>query len=304
MILSETDSTSTLNKPNLRVVLYEGDGSRPIEKQRRREILSSLLKAGFPVSRVTPNTGEVSHSDRSPLLILGDFEDPELPGASISGSKAETILQSISSTDSTDAILQHVQDFQEKTESRKPDEWMPWFPVIDYDRCTNCMQCLSFCLFGVYDVDEDHQITVKNQDKCKTNCPACSRVCPEVAIMFPKYHAGPANGDEVRDEDIHRESMKIDISALLGGNIYQKLRERREAAKERFARERDEEKALMERKRCLKKLTSEMDIPPEVLKSLPSPAEIRQRAEEAARKASEASIAKRKRDFQGDYSDS
>jgi NAD-dependent dihydropyrimidine dehydrogenase PreA subunit len=166
------------------------------------------------------------------------------------------------------------------------------------------MQCLSFCLFGVYDVDEEQQITVKNQDKCKTNCPACSRVCPEVAIMFPKYHAGPANGDEVKEEDVHRESMKIDISALLGGNIYQKLRERREAAKERFARERDEEKALLERKRCLKKLTKEMDIPPEVLKSLPSPSEIKQRAEEAARKASEASIAKRKRDFQGDYGDS
>ena len=98
--------------------------------------------------------------------------------------------------------------------------------------------------------------------------------------------------------------MKIDISALLGGDIYQKLRERREAAKERFARERDEEKALLERKRCLKKLTKEMDIPPEVLSSLPSPAEIKQRAEEAARKASEASMARRKKDFQGDYGDS
>ena len=144
---------------------------------------------------------------------------------------------------------------------------------------------------------------MQNEDKCKTNCPACSRVCPEVAIMFPKYHAGPANGDEVKDEDIHRESMKIDISALLGGNIYQKLRERRESAKERFARERDDKRALAERKNCLNKLTKEMDVPPEVLASLPSPGEIRKRAEEAARKASEASMAKRQRDFDGDYSD-
>src|SRR2546422_3501427 len=36
----------------------------------------------------------------------------------------------------------------------KHGEWKPWFPVIDYDRCTNCMQCLSFCLFGVYGVED------------------------------------------------------------------------------------------------------------------------------------------------------
>ena len=65
--------------------------------------------------------------------------------------------------------------------------WKPWFPVIDYDRCTNCMQCLSFCLFDVYGVSTDGKIQVQNQDNCKTDCPACSRVCPEVAIMFPKY---------------------------------------------------------------------------------------------------------------------
>ena len=59
------------------------------------------------------------------------------------------------------------------------------------------MQCLSFCLFGVYGVDDEKRIQVQNQDNCKTNCPACSRVCPEAAIMFPKYKAGPINGDVV-----------------------------------------------------------------------------------------------------------
>src|SRR3970040_2492514 len=54
--------------------------------------------------------------------------------------------------------------------------WKPWFPVIDYERCTNCMQCLSFCLFGVYGVDGGQRIQVQNNDNCKTNCPACSRV--------------------------------------------------------------------------------------------------------------------------------
>ena len=37
--------------------------------------------------------------------------------------------------------------------------------------------------------------------------------------------------------------------------------------------------------------------------SLPSPEEIKERAAEAARKASEASMAKRQRDFDGDYSE-
>ena len=91
----------------------------------------------------------------------------------------------------------------------KQGEWKPWFPVIDYDRCTNCMQCLSFCLFGVYGVDKNQNLEVQNQDSCKTNCPACSRVCPEAAIMFPKYKSGPINGEAVTDADLQREKMKI-----------------------------------------------------------------------------------------------
>ncbi|HVV71827.1 MAG TPA: ferredoxin family protein, partial [Verrucomicrobiae bacterium] len=164
----------------------------------------------------------------------------------------------------------------------------PWFPVIDYDRCTNCMQCLSFCLFGVYGVDEQHRIQAQNQEQCKTNCPACSRVCPEAAIMFPKYKAGPINGDVVKASDLGREKMKIDISALLGGDVYSVLRQRSESAKVRFSKERDDKKALQERQACLTKLASAGDIPPEVLLSLPSPEEIARRAEEAKAKATAA----------------
>jgi Pyruvate/2-oxoacid:ferredoxin oxidoreductase delta subunit len=164
--------------------------------------------------------------------------------------------------------------------------WKPWFPVIDYDRCTNCMQCLSFCLFGVYGVDEEKRIQVQNQDNCKTNCPACSRVCPEAAIMFPKYKAGPINGDIVSDSDLNREKMKIDISALLGGDVYDMLRNRSQRAQSRFSKERDADKALAERQKCLVKLGQIVnDVPPEVLMSLPSPDEIARKAEEAAAKA-------------------
>jgi len=144
------------------------------------------------------------------------------------------------------------------------------------------MQCLSFCLFGVYGVDADQKIQVQNNDNCKTNCPACSRVCPEAAIMFPKYKAGPINGDLVSDADLQREKMKVDISALLGGDIYSMLRNRSEKAKSRFSKERDSDKALKERQKCLVKLAQASDIPPEVLMSLPSPEEIQRRAQEAS----------------------
>jgi NAD-dependent dihydropyrimidine dehydrogenase PreA subunit len=169
-----------------------------------------------------------------------------------------------------------------------PHAWKPWFPVIDYSRCTNCMQCLSFCLFDVYGVSADKTIQVQNQSNCKTDCPACSRVCPEVAIMFPKYRHGPINGEDVADADVRREAMKVDISALLGGDIYSMLRDRSAKAKSRFSKERDDERALKERQTCLVTLKRDLDIPAEVLASLPSPEEILAKAEAARRRAEEA----------------
>ena len=163
--------------------------------------------------------------------------------------------------------------------------WKPWYPVIDYSRCTNCMQCLSFCLFDVYGVSTDQKIQVQNQSNCKTECPACSRVCPEVAIMFPKYRHGPINGEEIKTDDVRREAMKVDISALLGGDIYSMLRDRSVKAKSRFSKERDDDRALQERQNCLVALKKDMDIPAEVLAALPSPEEILAKAEAAKRRA-------------------
>jgi NAD-dependent dihydropyrimidine dehydrogenase PreA subunit len=170
-----------------------------------------------------------------------------------------------------------------------PAAWKPWFPVIDYSRCTNCMQCLSFCLFDVYGVSAGSKIQVQNQSNCKTDCPACSRVCPEVAIMFPKYRHGPINGEEVKADDIRREAMKVDISALLGGDVYSMLRDRSVKAKSRFSKERDDERALKERQTCLIALQRDLDVPAEVLAALPSPAEILAKAE-AARVRAQAAI--------------
>jgi Pyruvate/2-oxoacid:ferredoxin oxidoreductase delta subunit len=88
-----------------------------------------------------------------------------------------------------------------------------WYPVIDYSRCTNCMECLDFCLFGVYGVDALDRLVVENQDNCKKGCPACSRVCPEHAIMFPDYKTPAIAGAPVGSIG----GLKIDLSKLFGG---------------------------------------------------------------------------------------
>jgi NAD-dependent dihydropyrimidine dehydrogenase PreA subunit len=62
-----------------------------------------------------------------------------------------------------------------------------WYPVVDFSRCTGCLDCLQFCLFGVYEQDPQGKLVVRNPDKCKPGCPACSRICPQSAIMFPLF---------------------------------------------------------------------------------------------------------------------
>jgi NAD-dependent dihydropyrimidine dehydrogenase PreA subunit len=88
-----------------------------------------------------------------------------------------------------------------------------WYPVIDYSRCTNCMECIDFCLFGVYGVDGEERILVENQDNCKKGCPACSRVCPEQAIIFPDYKTPAIAGAPVGAIG----NLKIDLTKLFGG---------------------------------------------------------------------------------------
>ena len=259
---------------NLRVILYEGPGSTPLGNEARYQMLTSLLDDGFEVTR--PVVGQaVAPSDNAPLLVLGLLDRP--PTFATDG---EVHFRNLADMKALDAA----REIREETGARTLAAWKPWFPVIDFDRCTNCMQCLTFCLFDVYGVDKQQNITVQNQDNCKTDCPACSRVCPEVAILFPKYTKGPINGDVVREQDIQREAMKVDITTLLGGDLYGSLRTRQREARKRFSTERDESKALLERKRCLGKLKKELDIPEEVLMTLPSAEDIEERAARAKAK--------------------
>jgi len=65
-----------------------------------------------------------------------------------------------------------------------------WYPVIDRSLCVACGHCVQFCLFGVYSSSDG--VAVVQPDCCKPGCPACSRVCPQGAIIFPLYDKDPA----------------------------------------------------------------------------------------------------------------
>jgi hypothetical protein len=88
-----------------------------------------------------------------------------------------------------------------------------WYPVVDFDRCNDCLECLNFCLFGVYGLDAAGAITVEQPDACRPGCPACARVCPQAAIIFPQ-HNDPAIAGDPRAS---LAGLKLDLSQLLSG---------------------------------------------------------------------------------------
>ncbi|HID78406.1 MAG TPA: hypothetical protein EYP56_20745 [Planctomycetaceae bacterium] len=88
-----------------------------------------------------------------------------------------------------------------------------WYPVIDYGRCNHCLECLNFCLFGVFSLQENRQLSVEEPDACRPGCPACSRICPQGAIMFPQ-HDDPAIAG---DPKASRSAWKLDLSQLFSG---------------------------------------------------------------------------------------
>ena len=271
--------------PVFRVALYEGAGAETLASSQRAELVRSLLEKGYAVTCIRPG-GAVSDSIDGRLLVLGRFTETQPREAQDDTGKVTLHFRHIDGLDAS-RISDLVDQVRNEWNVPKPGGWKPWFPVIDYGRCTNCMQCLSFCLFDVYGVSTEGKIKVQKAQNCKTDCPACSRVCPEVAILFPKYKTGPINGDEVKAEDLQREKMKIDISALLGGDIYAALRQRSDGAKARFSKERDEKRALEERKKCLAKLQEALDIPPELMNALPSVEQIQAKAAAALGRAAE-----------------
>jgi NAD-dependent dihydropyrimidine dehydrogenase PreA subunit len=296
---------STKVCPPTRVMLCSPANEARESANRTLEIVRLLLERGYSVCRTSaqpgetaiPLTVEIGTIHTNPKRQRGnDLATSLTLRVSISDNRGQyDAAPHVDPDDVSPAEVADQVDRIVQADGQSKPNWKPWFPVIDRNRCTNCMQCLSFCLFDVYAVTPDGKIAVANPANCKTDCPACSRVCPEVAIIFPKYRWGPMNGEEPGAGGSRREVVKVDISALLGGDVYSMLRDRSQRARSRFSKERNDDRALEERRRCLAKLqqdVKDLDIPPEVMAALPSPEEIREKAQAARRKA-QAALAQR-----------
>ena len=112
--------------------------------------------------------------------------------------------------------IPHVEIFATQDDVQMPDgeisggqvEWFDgilqprWYPIIDDANCTACMECVNYCLFGVYAIGNDSRPFVDQPDACRDGCPACARVCPSKAIMFPLYEDSAIAGyeQEVADD--------------------------------------------------------------------------------------------------------
>ena len=88
------------------------------------------------------------------------------------------------------------------TLERFDESLMPrWYPIIDHSKCTACLECVNYCLFGVYSISEESRPFVEQPDACRDGCPACARVCPSQAIMFPLYEDRSIAGYEQKATD-------------------------------------------------------------------------------------------------------
>jgi len=140
-----------------------------------------------------------------------------------------------------------------RKEIKSEPGWQSWYPVVDYSRCTACGQCADFCLFGVYDKTPG-KISVVNPKGCKDQCPACARICPSAAIIFPKYkHGGAVGGSDDIDEKAELQRQTRDIESILGDDIYLAL-QKRKAKRQSIIKEEEILKAIRERDNAINKM--------------------------------------------------
>ena len=272
-----------------RVLFCNCSYSKVVPPQVRQKVLEGLNDSGVEVeavadlcelcARTDPAVKQIAQSGITAIVACypravrwlfhaggAPLGDERVAILNMREQSAEEIIEALR-PDAENAIAR-VDGPREPVAFAKPGAWVPWFPVIDYDRCGNCKQCLSFCLFGVFGVDADDRVEVQNPDKCKTGCPACARVCPSVAIMFPKYGQRPVNGDVVRDEDVKREAVKVDVASLVSGDIRASLRARSGGTAPRFVPAPAGHRNTPVDEERMKEVQAELGIPDEVMSDL------------------------------------
>ena len=201
---AEEDAEDDNNEDELASKNGNGIGSVNVPNRRVYAIdLRCSAKADDFIREVRRIAGENTVQTVELMSWIGGTPKPEQLQRYL---QPERMLEARRAFDTGNATLEDKAVLPEDTGRR-------WYPVIDYSRCTNCMECIDFCLFGVYGVDALDRILVEQQDSCKKGCPACSRVCPENAIIFPQ-HKTPA----IAGAQGEVGGLKIDLSKLFGGD--------------------------------------------------------------------------------------
>lgn len=229
------------------VLVYEGPQTAAIEPGRLAELASALLAKGFWVFR--PGIGRPVSGDAARWIVVGCFMSSQPRGAGLG--PAGHVFDASRGT--IEELVTAAQAAATELGQERIVLTPPWFPVIDERLCNNCGQCKGFCLFGVYDKPEG-RIRVTNPRKCKPNCPACARVCPAGAIIFPKFDKAPINGGCV---DVAAAPGETDLNKVLQGDVYAALR-RRDGQVGPLPSTDQLTRAIEERRRCAR--GSEADV--------------------------------------------
>ncbi|MEI6500336.1 MAG: hypothetical protein WCP21_04830 [Armatimonadota bacterium] len=187
------------------IILYEPRGATPDRAELVQELTACLTIDGHRVLR-TPDLYDLPEDSpiwaaireiEGPAAVLGWLHPRALHWLLERRGVDRDLLPiiNLATCASTEEVIQGLQ-FDEgdggRVETLPEQTTARWYPVTDLGLCTNCGHCRQFCLFGVYELDEAGQVCVTNPDQCKAGCPACSRICPTSAIMFPLYHQDPA----------------------------------------------------------------------------------------------------------------
>ena len=197
--------------PNLYDLVPDGAGVRFLQSVPGNLAVLGWLypRAAYWILRANQLHGCLGHT---PLSVAEELEpddttgQPETPNRvlwclDLRGQEAAAILQEIhrlvrETKGPTAADLDGDADAAHEGESPVEEFVLPrWYPVIDHQRCVNCLECLNFCLFGTFGLDEAGRIFVEMPDACRDGCPACSRICPTGAILFPQHHDPAIAGD-------------------------------------------------------------------------------------------------------------
>jgi len=183
-------------------------------------------EAGVPETAVTliDNLAERSVSNEPSLATLFSSAEPCLAGASRPRA-AQALLASAGIDISTKPITWRALPYNES--ALKAEYGVPWYPTIDRSRCTGCGTCEDYCLFSVYTLARqrpaNERVRVSAPLNCKTGCPACARLCPTGALIFPFCAEAALNGSIENPQPRTAE----DALATLGKDPLKVLAERR-----------------------------------------------------------------------------